>query len=97
MSQEGMPVPDREVEGDIMSLDFMGGDPAHHVIGKAEEKPARVHAPQKPKPKAQPLQFEARLLRDIRVRKEQITPRLKEIEQLEAAEKALKEIKKNGG
>lgn len=75
-----------------MTLDFMGGDPARHVVGKPEEKPARVHAPQKPKPKAQPLQFEARLLRDIRVRKEQIAPRLKEIERLEAAEKALKEI-----
>jgi hypothetical protein len=83
--------------GEVMQLqaDFMGGDPAHHVIGKAEEKPARKHAPQKPKPKAKPLHFEERLLRDIRVRKERIAPRLKEIAQLEAAEKALKEI--NGG
>lgn len=79
-----------------MTLDFMGGDPARHVIGKEEEKPARKHAPQKPKPKAQPLHFEARLLRDIRARKERIAPRLKEIAQLEKAEKALKEIKKNG-
>lgn len=85
------------LHGEGMTLDFMGGDPARHVIGKAEEKPARKHAPQKPKPKAQPLHFEARLLRDIQVRKEQIAPRLKEIAQLEAAEKALKEIKKNGG
>lgn len=84
------------LSGDAMTQDFMGGDPAHHVLGKPEEKPARRHAPQKPKPKAQPLQFEERLLRDIRARKERIAPRLKEIVRLEAAEKALKEIKRNG-
>ena len=75
-----------------MAGEFMGGDPARHVIGKGDEKPARRHGKQKPKPKTQPLQFEERLLRDIRARKERLAPRLKELERLEAAEKALKEI-----
>jgi hypothetical protein len=78
-----------------MAGEFMGGDPARHVIGRSEEKTARRHSRQKPKPKTQPLQFEERLLRDIRARKERIAPRLKEIERLEAAETALKEIKKD--
>lgn len=76
------------------TVDFMGGDPAHHVIGKPEEKPAKRHARQKPKPKAAPLQFEDRLLRDIRRRKAEIAPFLDEIPKLEEAHKALKEIKK---
>lgn len=74
----------------------MAGDPAHRVIGKPEEKPARRHGRQKPKPKTQPLHFEERLLRDIRARKERLATRIKEIAQLEEAERALKEIKKNG-
>jgi hypothetical protein len=76
-----------------MAGEFKGGDPAHHIVGKSDEKPARRHGRQKPKPKTQPLQFEERLLRDIRVRMERIAPRLKEIERLEKAEKALKELK----
>lgn len=76
-----------------MAGEFKGGDPVSHIIGKQEEQPARRHGRQKPKPKAQPLQFEERLLRDIRVRMERIAPRLKEIERLEKAEKALKELK----
>lgn len=95
MPQTRLPLQDH---GEVkMTADFMGGDPAHHVIGKPEEKPARRHAPQKPKPKTQPLQFEERLLRDIRARKDRIAPRLKEIAMLEEAEKVLNEISKNGG
>ena len=30
--------------------DFMPGDPKLHVVGKDDEQPARVHAPQPPKP-----------------------------------------------
>lgn len=75
-------------------MDFMAGDPAHHVIGKPEEKPARRHASQKPKPKAAPLQFEDRLLRDIRRRKEDIAPLIQEIPKLEQAQEILKEFKK---
>lgn len=73
--------------------DFMGGDPAHHVLGKPDEKPARRHAPQKPKPKARPMQFEERLLSNIRKRMQQIAPVLEEVARLEKAEQALKEIK----
>lgn len=78
-----------------MGGEFVGGDPANHVVGKQEEKPARRHGRQKPKPKAQPLQFEERLVRDIRERMASIAPQIKEIPKLEEAEKALKEIKKN--
>jgi hypothetical protein len=82
------------LQGESMTQDFMGGDPAHHVIGKPEEKPARRHAPQKPKPPVKPpMQFEDRLLRDIRKRMEEIAPVLKEIPRLEKAAQALKEIK----
>jgi hypothetical protein len=75
-------------------VDFMAGDPAHHVIGKPEEKPARRHAPQKPKPKAQPLQFEERLLRDIRQRKEALAPLVQEVPELERAQEILKGLRK---
>lgn len=30
--------------------DFKPGNPADHVVGKPDEKPARKHAPQPPKP-----------------------------------------------
>lgn len=79
-----------------MAGEFKGGDPAHHILGKQEEKPARRHGKQKPKPKTRPLQFEERLLRDIRARMERLAPRLKEVERLEKAEKALKEIRDGG-
>lgn len=87
--------------------EFLGGDPANHVAGKPEEKPARRHGRQKPKPKVKPLPYEERLHRDvvlfeqrqlddIRRRMKTIAPQIKEIPKLEEAEKALKEIKKNG-
>lgn len=76
-------------------MDFMAGDPAHHVIGRPEEKPARRHAPQKPKPRAEPLQFEERLLRDIRRRKADLAPLVQEVPELEQAEAILKGIKKS--
>ena len=78
-----------------MSADFYPGDPANHVMGRSEEKPARRHAPQKPKPKAAPLNFEERLLRDIRRRKAVLEPMIKEIPRLEKALKALEELKKS--
>jgi hypothetical protein len=76
--------------------DFNGGDPANHVAGRPDEKPARRHGRQKPKPKAQPLQFEDRLLRDIRQRLATIAPQIKEIPKLEEAEKVLAGIPKKG-
>jgi hypothetical protein len=75
-------------------VDFMAGDPAHHVIGRPEEKPARRHAPQKPKPRAEPLQFEERLLRDIRRRKADLAPLVQEVPELERAQEILKGLKK---
>ena len=30
--------------------DFLPGDPARHILGREEEKPARRHRPQPPKP-----------------------------------------------
>lgn len=77
-----------------MTTDFMPGDPAKYVIGKSEEKPARRHGRQKRKPKTEPLMFEARLLRDIRERKEALAPLVKEIPRLERAQEILKGIKK---
>lgn len=75
--------------------DFFPGDPALHVMGRSEEKPARRHAPQKPKPKVTPLTFEERLLRDIRKRKAVLEPMIKEIPQLEKALAALEALKKS--
>lgn len=76
-------------------MDFMPGDPASHVIGKPEEKPARRHGRQKPKPKARPLQFEERLLRDIQERMARLAPILDEVPRLEQALENLKGIEKN--
>lgn len=73
--------------------DFFPGDPAKYVVGRKEEKPARRHGRQKPKPKAAPLLFEERLLRDIRKRKEELKPVLDEVPQLMAALKALEDLK----
>jgi hypothetical protein len=75
-------------------VDFLAGDPAHHVIGKPEEKPARRHASQRAKPKARPLSFEERLVRDIRRRKEDLSPFIQEITKLERAQEILKGLKK---
>jgi hypothetical protein len=77
-----------------MTTDFMPGDPARYVIGRSEEKPARRHGRQKRKPKTQPLQFEERLLRDIRKRKEALAPLVQEVPKLEQAQEILKGIKK---
>lgn len=77
-----------------MSTDFYPGDPANHVIGKREERPAKRHGRQKPKPVATPLSFEERLLRDIRLRMEELKPLIQEVPRLEQALKALKSVKK---
>lgn len=72
--------------------DFYRGDPASHVIGRPDEKPARRHAPLKPKPQATPLSFEERLLQNIRKRKMEIEPLVKEVPELEEALERLKTI-----
>jgi hypothetical protein len=72
--------------------DFYPGDPASHVLGRPDEKPARRHAPPKPKPRVRILEFEERLLRDIRQRRMEIEPLVKEVPELEKALESLKTI-----
>lgn len=68
--------------------DFVPGDPANVVIGKKEEQPARVHAPQKPKPGPT-----ARTIRaDVKLRKQQLEPVVEEYKLLVQAHEALKGI-----
>lgn len=69
-------------------LDFVGGDPAKHVLGKSDEQSARVHAPQRPKP---PRTYKA-ILADIRLRMQELRPAVDELPALEEAAKVLKGI-----
>lgn len=72
-----------------MSSDFIPGDPASYVCGRPDERPARVHAPQKPKP---PLSFQKKLLLDIRERKNEIKFATEEVPRLMEALKRLEEV-----
>lgn len=48
---------------DLSDTPTYRGDPALRLVGR-DEKPARTHAPQPPKPPAQPITF-ARLCADV--------------------------------
>jgi hypothetical protein len=73
-----------------LAADVLRGDPATHVIGKPDEKPARRHAPLPPKPEAHPT---ARtILADIRLRRQELEPLVREVPELEAALEALRNV-----
>lgn len=71
-----------------MDTDFAPGDPANIVLGRPDEKPARRHAPQKPKP----IKGEKGILVDIRHRMSILEPLVKEHKKLTEANKVLKGI-----
>lgn len=71
-----------------MDTDIVKGNPEHIVLGKPDEKPARVHAPQKKKP---PRTTKG-ILADIKLRKQILEPRVMEYQKLEQAAKVLKDI-----
>lgn len=78
---------------DMNEGDVVRGDPANAVLGRDDdEKPARVHGEQPPKPPATPLTFVERLVRDIRLRMDELRPLIEEVPQLEAAEHALANV-----
>lgn len=52
------------------AVDYLPGDPAQHIFGKPEEKPARKHAPQPPKPSKTARSIGA----DIKLRIQEIDP-----------------------
>ena len=66
--------------------DFLPGDPASHVIGKKEEKPAKVHAPQKPKP----TKTARGMLADIELRLQELEPLVEEYKVLKDVRDILK-------
>lgn len=68
--------------------DFFKGDPAKHVLGRTEEKPARIHRPQAPPPPRTGRVIHA----DILYRMEQLKPVVAEYKELQEAKKALKGI-----
>lgn len=68
--------------------DFLKGDPAQIVLGRSEEKPARRHGRQKPKP---PLTARG-ILELVKYRKDQLEPVVEEYKELLEAKKALKGI-----
>lgn len=71
-----------------LPTDVLKGDPAAHVIGKPEEKPARKHAPQPPKPGPT-----ARvILASIQLRRQELEPVVREVAELEAALEALRNV-----
>jgi hypothetical protein len=82
------------LEGGVMSnqvhTDFVPGDPASHVLGKPEEKPAKKHAPQKPKP----IKTARGILADIEHRMQEIEPLLKEYAVLKDVRDILQHTKK---
>ena len=72
-----------------MDTDILKGNPEHIVLGKPDEKPARVHRQQKPKPP----KTARGILADIRLRKQQLEFAVKEYPRLVEADKRLKKIK----
>lgn len=56
--------------------DYMPGDPANHIIGKPDEKPAKKHAEQPPKP----IKTARGILADIELRVQELEPLVKEYE-----------------
>jgi hypothetical protein len=71
-----------------VDTDIIKGNPEHIVLGKPEERPARVHRRQKPKP---PRTTKG-ILADIKLRKQMLEPVVAEARQLEQAIKVLKNI-----
>jgi len=67
------------------AIDYLPGDPASHVIGKPEEKPARRHRPQPPKPTKTARGISA----DIEHRMQMIEPLIKEYAVLKVVHAAL--------
>lgn len=72
--------------------DIYRGDPADHVLGRSEEKAARVHAVQPPKPRHSRTKKITQIRRDIVGRIDEISPAVAEYELLLEAAEALKEI-----
>lgn len=67
--------------------DFLPGDPARHVLGRPDEKPARRHGTQKPRP------VTARtILTDIKFRLHKLRDAKEEHDLLTAALEAIKDI-----
>jgi hypothetical protein len=88
---------------DLNEGDVLRGDPVKYVVG-GEEKPARRHAPQPPKPPApKPLtlmerahrdvvDYEWRLLTEVKMRKAELQPLVEEVPLLEEALRGLEGI-----
>jgi hypothetical protein len=56
------------------TVDYLPGDPASHVLGRPEEKPAKRHAPQPPKPN----KTARGILADVELRIQELEPLLEE-------------------
>lgn len=63
---------------DTIDVDFLPGDPVIHIVGKPEEKPAKKHAKQKPKP----IKTARGMLADIELRLQELEPLMQEYEVL---------------
>lgn len=68
---------------ELGSGDFLKGNPAHRVVGKPTEQPARYHAPQPPKPTVSKIKSVAELRRNMLDRMADIRPALEETKTLE--------------
>lgn len=69
--------------------DYMPGDPAKHIIGKPEEKPARRHRPLPPKQRHISAKT---VLADIKMRRQELEPLVDEYKLLLKVNEALKGI-----
>jgi hypothetical protein len=83
------PAKRRARKSNSVSGDVVKGNPEHILLGKPEEKPARVHAPL---PKRQRKPSEKSILADIKLRRQELESAAKEYMKLEAASKALENI-----
>lgn len=70
-----------------MDADFIRGNPEHVVLGKPEEKPARRHGRQKPRPVT-----ETTIKTDIMFRMALLKPMVDEYRLLKRADEALEGI-----
>jgi hypothetical protein len=73
-----------------VDTDIMKGNPEYHVLGKPEEKPARVHAPLPPRKPPVTLKT---IRASVKFRMQELEPFVGEFKRLEEANNRLSKIK----
>lgn len=74
----------------LLTDDYLPGDPVNYVVGKREEKAARVHRKLGPKPSLQPTEKSIKFL--MRARMIDLEPAVEEARKLNAVLEFLKTL-----